>query len=135
MSQQSFEEWQKTLIKPSWAPKGEFITTVWSTLYPIIIPTYAYMFWEYSEGRLPGLTALCFALNLFLNLIFYPFLLRYLRNLKLCLLDTMLLWITLAAALILSVNDHPGVVILNIPYWIWATVANRFQYEITTKNP
>lgn len=122
-------EWYSALMKPTWAPPSWIFGPVWTVLYLIIAVTFGAIAWKVIRRKMPAITALPFALNLFFNLIFTP--LQFgLQNLALATIDIYLVLGTLIWALYSVRRTTPWVSYANIPYLLWVTFATALQTTI-----
>ncbi|MFZ9824741.1 MAG: TspO/MBR family protein, partial [Gemmataceae bacterium] len=84
-------EWYNSLVKPDWTPAPGTIGTIWQILYPIILGTFGYVFMQFFRGKVTGLVALPFLINLLSNLVFTPIQFG-MRNMPLASVDIMIVW-------------------------------------------
>lgn len=126
-------EWYQTLARPDWAPAPSVFGPVWTALYAIIAASFGTVFYQAATGKIPGIVALPFALNLVFNILFTP--LQFgLRNNVLAAIDILLVLGTLMWALIAVWPHLRWVVYANIPYLLWVSFATVLQLSITYLN-
>ena len=119
--------------KPSWAPPAWLFGPVWTVLYIIIAASFGYVFYGFFGGRIPSVVALPFALNLVFNFLFTPIQFRY-NNFPLALADVVLVWATLAWALLAAYPHAAWVAFANLPYLAWVSFATALQFTLTRMN-
>ena len=120
-------------VKPLWAPPAWLFGPVWSVLYMIIAITFGYVGYFLLSGVIPVIVALPFALNLIFNAAFTPIQFR-LRNLKLAMVDILLVLFTLIWAIIAIHPYASWISIANIPYLAWVCFASVLQISMTLLN-
>lgn len=126
-------EWYAQLIKPSWAPPAWLFGPVWTVLYLVIAVTFGVVAYWYLNGSLPWSVVLPFVLNLIFNFAFTP--LQFgLRNNMLAAIDVVLVWGTLAWALVAIYPIMAWVAYANIPYLLWVSFASVLQLTVTYLN-
>lgn len=126
-------QWYNSLDKPSWTPPPGTIALIWSILYPFIIITFGFVFIRYFQGRVSGRIAFPFAVNLLANLLFMP-IFSGLRNVSLACLDILLVWSTLLWCMVAVFPVYRWVAALQVPYFIWVSIATLIQVLITFWN-
>ena len=119
--------------KPSWAPPSWLFGPVWSVLYIIIAFSFGNVGYWYISHAIPFIILFPFILNLIFNIAFTPIQFR-LKNMGLATLDILLVFITLAWAMIAIRSYAPWVSIVNIPYLAWVSFASVLQITITAMN-
>lgn len=126
-------EWYNTLEKPSWTPAPATIGLIWQILYPIILVSFGFIFFQTIRRRVSGLVALPFVLNLVANLIFTPIQFG-MRNLPLAAADILIVWGTIIWCVIAVWPHFRWVAVAQIPYFIWVSLATVLQLSITLMN-
>ena len=125
--------WYASLIKPDWAPPAWVFGPVWTVLYVVIAISFGYVFYRVAKGKLPGIVAVPFALNLIFNLAFSPIQFGLQNNL-LASVDIILVFATLVWALLAAYPHARWVVLANVPYLLWVTFATKLQLVIMYLN-
>lgn len=128
-----WREWYDALVKPSWTPAPATIGLIWSILYPVILVTFGFVFFQWARGRLPGRVALPFALNLAANLVFSPIQFR-LRNLPLAAADILVVLGTIPWMMAAVWPHHRWIALAQSPYLVWVSIATVLQLAITAWN-
>ncbi|MBM3964574.1 MAG: tryptophan-rich sensory protein [Planctomycetes bacterium] len=105
----SWREWYDALQKPSWTPQPATIGTIWQLLYPIILVTFTWVFFQTAKGKLHWSIAVPFVIN---PIVF-----------------TTLLW-----AMVAIWPHSKWIALLQIPYLIWVSIAKVLQMMITAMN-
>lgn len=126
-------QWYNQLAKPDWTPAPQTIGLIWRILYPIILVSFGYVFYQAFRGKLPWRVALPFAINLVANLLFTPIQFG-LRNLPLATADILIVLGTIVW-MIIAVWRHSRIVALaQVPYLVWVSIATVLQVSITWMN-
>jgi len=126
------EGWYATLSKPSWTPPDWLFGPVWSVLYTCMAVA-AWLVWQ--QRGLAGARGplLLFAVQLGLNVawswLFFGFM-----NLGLGLVDIILLWIAIAATLVVFWRRSVAAGLLFVPYLAWVGFAAVLNYSIWQLN-
>lgn len=126
-------EWYNRLEKPSGTPAPATIGLVWQILYPVIAVTFGYVFWQALRGRIRGVVALPFAVNLAANLLFTPIQFG-LRNLPLAAVDILIVWGSLLWMIVAIWPRRRWVAVAQVPYFAWVSTATVLQLSITAMN-
>lgn len=126
-------EWYAELKKPFFAPPAYLFGPVWTLLYAIIFATFGYVFYKYFTGRIPGVVALPFLLNLIANGLFTPVQFG-LRSNELASVVILVVLGTLVWALIAIYPYAKLVAFANVPYLLWVSFATVLQLTITYLN-
>lgn len=129
----TFMQWYNALEKPAWTPEPGFIGLMWQILYPIIFITFAFVFVQALRNKIPRRVALPFLINLVANLIFTPIQFG-LRNLPLAALDILVIWGTIIWMMVAVWRHYPSIAVLQIPYFVWVSVATVLQLYISWVN-
>jgi len=125
--------WYNSLAKPEWTPSPATIGLIWSVLYPVILVSVGFVFIKVYRQQWPRKTAVPFGLNLIANLLFMP-IFSGLRNLPLALADILIVWSTILWMMI-SVRRRSGwLLVAQIPYFVWVSIATVLQIAITGMN-
>jgi tryptophan-rich sensory protein len=126
-------EWYNSLVKPQWTPAPSTIGTIWQILYPIILISFGYVFYQAYLGRIPLLVIVPFAINLLTNVAFPP-IQFVLLNLPLAAVDIVVVWLTIIWSMV-AIYDHARwVAWAQVPYLIWVSLATALQLSITANN-
>ncbi len=129
----SWMEWYQSLAKPSWTPAPGTIGLIWQILYPIIIVSFGFVFWQVARRRLPAWIAIPFAINLVANLIFTPIQFGW-RNMPLASVDILVVWGTIIWSIVAIWKHYRWVAMAQIPYLVWVSLATVLQLSITWMN-
>ena len=126
-------EWYNSLIKPSWTPAPGTIGMIWQILYPVILVTFGFVFMQFFRGKVTGLVAMPFLINLLSNLVFTPIQFG-MRNMPLASVDIIIVWTSILWLMIAIWPYHRWVAIAQLPYLAWVSIATVLQLSITFLN-
>jgi tryptophan-rich sensory protein len=129
----TWKQWYDSLDKPTWTPEPATIGFIWQCLYPVILITFAIVFWKAARREIPWQVALPFAINLAANLIFTPIQFG-LRNLPLATIDIIVVWVTIVWMIVAIWKHQPWIGLAQVPYFIWVSTATVLQVLITWRN-
>ena len=127
-----FRTWYDALSKPAWTPGPGTIGLIWQILYPIILISFGFVFYQAFRGRLPWLVALPFAINLIANILFMP-IFGGLRNLPLATVDIMIVLATIPWMILTIWPHYRWVAWAQVPYLVWVSIATVLQLTITVR--
>lgn len=133
VSTETTVSWYQTLEKPFFAPPSWVFGVAWSILYPIILVSFGYVFYQVFKKKYPSKIAVPFALNLVLNLLFSPIQFGLQSNF-LAALDITLTVATLIWAIKTIYPLSKPVALAQIPYLCWGLFATALQYSVTILN-
>ena len=133
VSAETTVSWYETLKKPFFAPPSWIFGIAWGILYPIIIVSFGYVFYQIFKKNISAKIALPFALNLVLNLLFSPIQFGLQNNL-LAAVDITLTVATLIWAIKEIYPFSKSVALAQIPYLLWGIFATVLQYSVTILN-
>jgi translocator protein len=105
-------EWYDSLAKPAWTPAPATISLIWMVLYPFILVSFGFVFFQAFRRKVPWRVAVPFAVNLVANLLFMP-----------------ILW-----CLIVVWPVYKWVAVAQVPYLVWVSIATVLQVSITAMN-
>lgn len=126
-------QWYESLEKPGWTPEPSTIGLIWQILYPIILVTFTIVFIQAIRRKIPGWTALPFAINLIANLVFTPIQFG-LRDLNLAALDILIVWGTIPWMMLVVWKHYRWIAVAQLPYFVWVSIATVLQLTITVWN-
>lgn len=126
-------DWYNSLDKPSWTPMPATIGLIWQILYPIILVTFGYVFYQAFSRRIPISVAIPFAINLASNLAFTPIQFG-LQNLVLASIDIVIVLLTIVWSMWAIWPHHRWVAMAQVPYLLWVLIATILQWSITWLN-
>ena len=99
-------------------------------LYPIILISFGFVFFQAFRRRVPGRVALPFAVNLVANLLFMP-VFAGLRSVPLAAVDIVIVWATLVWCVVAVWPHYRWVAAAQVPYFVWVSIATMLQLSIT----
>lgn len=126
---QSVNDWYPLLNKPSWTPPPWLFAPVWTVLY-IVMAVAAWLVWKAGNAR----TALMlFFGQLLLNLA-WSFLFFGARSPVLGLIDSVLMWLAIAATIFAFAFRSRLAAFLMVPYLCWVSFATALNASIVMLN-
>ena len=124
--------WYRSLSKPSWTPPNWLFPAVWTLLYAMIAIAGLLVWNTPHESRTILLTL--WGMQLVLNALWsYIFFGR--RDMRLALVDIVLLWLTIAVFIMLAWPANELAAILFMPYLAWVSYATALNATIWLRNP
>jgi tryptophan-rich sensory protein len=124
--------WYAALQKPSFSPPAWVFGPVWTALY-LMMAIAAWLVWlkrGFADAQLPlALFGLQLALNMAWSILFFG-----LRSPGLALADIVLLWLAIAATLVVFWRVCPTAGALLIPYLVWVSFAAVLNHSLWTLN-
>jgi translocator protein len=129
----TFLTWYSQLAKPAWTPAPGTIGLIWKILYPIILISFGFVFYQAFRGDVPWRVAVPFIINLVANLLFMP-IFGGLRNLPLAALDIGIVWATILWMIVGIWVHYRWVAFAQVPYLVWVSIATLLQVTITVRN-
>ena len=121
------------LVRPDWAPPAAVFGPVWTVLYAMMAVA-ASLVWKHRETRLARVALVLFVLQLILNGLWSWLFFGWSRG-ALSFADILLLWVLIAATLVLFWRATPLAGTLLVPYLAWVTFAAALNYRIWQLNP
>jgi len=121
--------WYATLTDPSFAPPSWVFGPVWTTLY-ILIATSAYrvvVSLDHSWNKWVPLAVGLWALQLSLNTIWTP-VFAGAQNLEVALYYIVMLWVSIAAYIVVSWKIDRTASLIMVPYLAWVSFATVLNY-------
>lgn len=125
--------WYETLKKPFFAPPSWVFGVAWGILYPIIIVSFGFVFYQTFKKNYPRKIAIPFILNLIFNLLFSPIQFGLQSNI-LAAADITLTVATLIWAMKIIYPLSKPIALAQIPYLFWGLFATALQYSVTVLN-
>ncbi|MEM7045580.1 MAG: TspO/MBR family protein [Pseudomonadota bacterium] len=122
--------WYDRLEKPSWTPPDWAFPVVWSVLY-LMIAIAGWLVWEKAGF---GLAIVLWGLQLFLNGA-WSWLFFGRRRMDQAFADVTLLWITIAAFVVVAWPISPLAASLFLPYLLWVSIAAALNWTVWRMNP
>jgi tryptophan-rich sensory protein len=126
------DPWYKMLSKPRWTPPNWLFPIAWTIIY-LAIAVAGWTVWDTGEPEWPALMAL-WAAQLIANAIWsYIFFGR--KEIGLALADIALLWVLIAAFIVLAWDGNRLAGLLFLPYLLWVSYAGALNLAIWRRNP
>ncbi|MDX2309599.1 MAG: TspO/MBR family protein [Hyphomicrobium sp.] len=121
--------WYEQLAKPSWTPPNWLFPVAWTVLYAMI--AYAgYRVWS-IEGIGPA--TIVWAIGLAFNAA-WSWIMFGEHKIGMALADLTLMWLSIAAFIVLAWPIDRTAAYLFMPYFAWATFAGALNYEVWRLN-
>jgi translocator protein len=124
--------WYATLTKPSWNPPNWIFGPVWTTLY-IFMAVAAWLVWRQDGIADAKLPLALFAVQLLLNVL-WSYIFFGLEKPGLAFGEVILLWVAIAATLVLFWQRSMIAGILFVPYLAWVSFASVLNFTIWRLN-
>lgn len=125
-------EWYERLDKPSWRPPDWLFAPVWTFLY-VTIAVAGWLVWWAGGLSDAGLPLAVFALQLGLNAAWSPIFFGLHRP-DLAFVEIILLWLSIAATVVLFFPLQPVAALLLLPYLAWVGFAAVLNFSIWRRN-
>ena len=122
--------WYRALNKPSWTPPDWAFPVVWSTLY-VMIAIAGWLVWS-AEGA--GLAFWLWCAQLVANAA-WSWIMFGRRQIALALADALLMWVLIAAFIVVAWPVSQIAALLFVPYLAWVTAATLLNLSILRQNP
>lgn len=130
----NLKDWYVTLKKPWYTPPSWAFGPVWITLYALMgIAGYLIWFHTPQSSLLPYAKA-AFIAQLVFNFA-WSFLFFAFKQLKWALVDVLLLWLSIAATVVLVAPLSVASAWLLLPYLLWVSIASCLNNDIIVLNP
>ena len=126
-------EWYERLQKPSWRPPNRLFAPVWTALY-LMMALAGWLIWRQAGFAGAGWPLAAYAVQLVLNAAWTP-LFFGLRRLDLGLVDIVLLWLSIVAAIALFAPISVVAALLLVPYLAWVAFAGALNFALWRLNP
>jgi benzodiazapine receptor len=125
--------WYKGLDKPSWRPPDWLFAPVWAFLYATIAVA-GWLVWREAGmvGAAPALAI--YAVQLALNASWSP-LFFGLHRPDLAFFEIIVLWLSIAATIVLFYPIQAGAALLLLPCLAWVSFASALNFAIWRRNP
>ncbi|MEM9121873.1 MAG: TspO/MBR family protein [Pseudomonadota bacterium] len=123
-------DWYEGLRKPSWNPPNWMFPTVWTALYAMIAAAGWIVWQEAGLGLAIGLWGLQLVLNAAWSVFFFG-----MRRMDLAFFEVCLLWLSIAAFMGVALPISPLAAALFVPYLVWVTIAAALNLSVWRMNP
>lgn len=125
--------WYAALEKPSWVPPNWAFPVVWSILF-VMIAISGWMIYR-TAGWSGAMTPLIvygvqLVLNFLWSMIFFG-----LKRMELALYEVGLLWLSIVAIILLFYPINALAALMMVPYLIWVTIAAALNLSMLRLNP
>ena len=126
-------EFYTQLVRPEWAPPPSIFGPVWSVLYALM-GVAAWLVWRVDGFRSAWLALSLFIIQLVLNALWSWIFFAW-RHGGLAFWDIIVLWIGIAATMVVFYRIRPLAGALLIPYLAWVTFAAFLNFSLWRLNP
>ncbi len=130
----SISTWYVSLDKPALVPPDWSFSIVWTLLY-LLMGISLYIVWKrgWDQPQIKNAISL-FGVQLFLNFL-WSYLFFGLRSPEAGIVGIIVLWLSIAASILLFYRISRPAGILLLPYILWVTFAAYLNYSIMILNP
>jgi translocator protein len=125
--------WYATLNKPSWNPPSWLFGPVWTGLYAMMAVA-GWLIWRRLGLQAAATKLFFFGLQLILNALWSVFFFG-LHNPALAFTEIILLWLAIAATVLMFWRVRPLAGALLLPYWAWVSFAAFLNLTLWRLNP
>lgn len=122
-------EWYRGLRKPVWTPPNWLFGPVWSVLY-IMIAVAGWLVWRADPG---GPAIWLWGAQLIVNGL-WSWLFFGRRRMDLAFGDLILMWLMIAAFILVARDGSPVASLLFVPYLVWVTIAGALNLTVWRMN-
>lgn len=126
-------DWYERLAKPAWRPPNRIFAPVWTALY-LAMAVSGWLAWRESGVSGAPLAMVLYGVQLVLNAAWSP-LFFGMRRPDLAFYEILLLWLSIAATMILFQHICAASAWLLAPYLAWVTFAAALNFSIWRLNP
>ena len=126
------DTWYVNIEKPSFNPPNYLFGPVWTTLY-ILMGISFYMILQAQKNELRTKAIAVFCIQLFLNFC-WSFLFFKFQLLGLAFIEIILIWLSIAAMIIIFFEINKTAALLQIPYLLWVSFASVLNGTIWLLN-
>ncbi len=122
--------WYDGLRKPRWTPPKWAFPVVWAILY-LFIGYAGWLVWSEAGWTLP---VILWGVQMVANAM-WSFFFFGLRRMDLALVDVAVLWLSIAAFILVSWPVSPLASLLFVPYLVWVSAAAMLNHSVRSLNP
>ena len=126
------DTWYVNIEKPSFNPPNYLFGPVWTTLY-ILMGISFYMILQAQKNELRTKAIAVFCIQLFLNF-WWSFIFFKYQLLGLAFIEIILIWLSIAAMIIIFFEINKTAALLQIPYLLWVSFASVLNGTIWLLN-
>ena len=126
-------DWYERLAKPSWRPPNRLFAPVWTVLY-FIMAVSGWLVWRKAGFVGAALPLALYFVQLILNAAWSPIFFGLHRP-DLGFFDILMLWLSIAATIILFYPIYAIAALLLVPYLAWVSFAAALNFAIWRLNP
>ncbi|KQW29641.1 sensory protein TspO [Rhizobium sp. Root274] len=122
--------WYDGLRKPSWTPPKWAFPVVWTILY-LFIGYAGWLVWSEAGWTLP---VILWGVQMVANALWSYFFFG-IRRMDLALVDVAVLWLSIAAFILVAWPVSPLASLLFVPYLVWVSAAAMLNHSVRSLNP
>lgn len=126
-------EFYAQLVKPGWSPPGSVFGPVWTTLF-ILMGIAAFLVAQSPPSRQRRIALITFVVQLVLNAL-WSWLFFAWRLGAGAFVEIVVLWLVIAALIVMFARIHKVAAVLLVPYLAWVTFATALTWAIWQLNP
>jgi len=128
----SIDTWYVNIEKPSFNPPNYLFGPIWTTLY-VLMGISFFMILQSKKSELKTKAIAIFCIQLFLNF-WWSFIFFKFQLLGLAFIEIILIWLSIAAMIILFFEINKTAALLQIPYLLWVSYASVLNGTIWLLN-
>ena len=126
-------QWYNGLDKPAWRPPDWLFAPVWCVLYATIGVS-GWLVWREAGLTGAAVPLAVYVVQLALNAAWSPIFFG-LRRPDVAFVEIILLWLSIAATIVMFFPVHAGAAVLLLPYLAWVSFASALNHSIWRRNP
>lgn len=121
------------LVRPSWAPAAWLFAPVWTVLY-LLMGLAAWRVWRLHGFAGAGMALGLFIAQLLLNALWTWLFFKW-RLGSVAFAEILLLWMVIAATIVMFSLVSKGAAVLMLPYLAWVSLAAALTFSTWQRNP
>ena len=128
-------KWYEGLRKPGWTPPNLAFPIVWTVLF-ILNAIAGWLVWRQAgfDALLDSPALTVYGVSLVINAL-WSALFFGAKRMDWAMADVVLLWVSIAATMVLFQPYSPVSSLLQAPYLVWVTIAAALNYRVMQLNP
>ncbi|QYU69010.1 tryptophan-rich sensory protein [Leptolyngbya sp. 15MV] len=125
--------WYDSLAKPAWTPARPVFPIAWTTIFALAAIAGVSAWRAAPNARAADMVIGLFALNGFLNILWSLLFFRIQRP-DWAFYELVLLWLSIAALIVVCWRHSRLAGVLLVPYLAWVTIAGALNWEVVRLN-
>jgi translocator protein len=125
--------WYRNLSKPSWNPPDWAFGPAWTLIFTLTATAAVLTWWVLPDGASRTTMLMLYFANCFLNVAWSAIFFR-MRRPDWALIELVLLWLSIAALIVFSLQWRPNVAWFLAPYLAWVTFAGVLNRAVVVRN-